>query len=229
VDRQETLARILDTGVVAVVRLRSPAGLLQVAAAVEAGGVVAIEFTMTTPGALDALAAATAAMGDRVVLGAGTVLDGATARAAIRAGARFLVAPTIAREMITAGRDGGVVVIPGAYTPTEILAAWELGADIVKVFPATGLGPGFIRDVLAPLPEVLLMPSGGVDVSTVGAFVEAGAAAISVGGRLVDPGAVARGDFDLITQRAGAFRAAVVAARNSRNEESGPDRRPAGS
>lgn len=220
-DRQETLARILDVGVVAVVRLRSPAGLLQVAAALEAGGVSAIEFTMTTPGALEALAETSAVLGDRVVLGAGTVLDGATARAVIRAGARFLVAPTTAREMIEAGRAGGVVVIPGAYTPTEILTAWELGGDLVKIFPATGLGPVFLRDVLTPLPEVRLMPSGGVDLSTVGAFVEAGAAAVAVGGHLVAPAAVARGDFGLILERARAFRAAVQEARSRGSGEDG--------
>jgi 2-dehydro-3-deoxyphosphogluconate aldolase/(4S)-4-hydroxy-2-oxoglutarate aldolase len=212
-DRQETLARILETGVVAVVRLSSPGALIKVAEAIEAGGVRAIEFTMTTPGAIDALAEASAALGDRAVLGAGTVLDGAAARAAIEAGARFLVAPTISHQMIEIGRRAGAVVIPGGYSPTEILAAWDLGADLVKVFPATGLGPGYFRDVLAPLPNVRLMPSGGVDLSNAGAFVEAGAQAVAVGSSLVDPSAVARGDFGVLTERARAFRDVVRDAR----------------
>lgn len=212
-DRQETLGRILETGVVAVVRLQSSERLGAIASAIEAGGVVAIEFTMTTPGALAALAEASRALGDRVVLGAGTVLDGATARTAVRAGAQFIVAPTASRETVEACRRAGVVVIPGAFTPTEILTAWGWGADLVKVFPAGTLGPGYFRDVLAPLPQIRLMPSGGVDLSTAGAFVAAGAAAISVGSSLVDPKVVATGDLGVLTERARAFRAIVADAR----------------
>lgn len=211
--RPETLARILDGGVVAVVRLRSADGLLQVARAIAAGGVSAIEFTMTTPGAIETLAKATAEMGDEVVLGAGTVLDGATARAAIQAGSRFVVAPTTSRETIEACHRYDAVAIPGAYTPTEILTAWELGADLVKVFPATSLGPRYFKDVLAPLPQIRLVPTGGVDVETAGPFIEAGAAAIAVGSNLVDPKAVAAGDWAVLTERARAFRAAVDGAR----------------
>jgi 2-dehydro-3-deoxyphosphogluconate aldolase/(4S)-4-hydroxy-2-oxoglutarate aldolase len=212
-DTHATLQRILDGGVVAVVRLRSSEHLLKVAEAVEAGGIGAIEFTMTTPGAIDTLAEATASMGDRVVLGAGTVLDGATARAAILAGARFIVAPTLSRETIETCRRYGVVVIPGAYTPTEILTAWEWGADLVKVFPATGLGPRYFKDVLAPLPQVRLVPTGGVDLETAGPFIAAGAAAVAVGSNLVDPKLVAAGDLAAITERARGFRAAVDRAR----------------
>jgi 2-dehydro-3-deoxyphosphogluconate aldolase / (4S)-4-hydroxy-2-oxoglutarate aldolase len=217
VDRQETLNRIVESGVIAVVRLPSPERLLDVAAAVEAGGVVAIEFTMTTPGALDALAEATAALGDRVVMGAGTVLDGDTARAAVLAGARFIVAPTLSRETIEASHEHSAVAIPGAFSPTEILTAWAWGADLVKVFPATGLGPAYLKDVLAPLPQVRLVPTGGLDLATAGAFVAAGAAAIGVGSALVDPRTVADGDLAGITERARAFRAAVDGARR------GPD------
>jgi 2-dehydro-3-deoxyphosphogluconate aldolase / (4S)-4-hydroxy-2-oxoglutarate aldolase len=217
VDRQGTLNRIVESGVIAVVRLPSPERLLDVVAAVEAGGVVAIEFTMTTPGALDALAEATAALGDRVVMGAGTVLDGDTARAAVLAGARFIVAPTLSRETIEASHEEGAVAIPGAFSPTEILTAWAWGADLVKVFPATGLGPAYLKDVLAPLPQVRLVPTGGVDLATAGAFVTAGAAAIGVGSALVDARTVADGDLAGITERARAFRAAVDDARR------GPD------
>lgn len=212
-DRLGTLERIVETGVVAVVRLPSSEGLLKVAEAIRAGGVVAIEFTMTTPGAIETLTRAAAEMGDDVVLGAGTVLDGATARAAILAGARFIVAPTLSRETIETCHRYGVVVIPGAYTPTEILTAWEWGADLVKVFPATGLGPRYLKDVLAPLPQVRLVPTGGVDLDTAGPFIKAGAAAVAVGSNLVDPQAVAAGDFERLTTTARAFRAAVDEAR----------------
>ena len=212
-DRLSTLGRITDTGVVAVVRLQSSERLLQVAEAIAAGGVVAIEFTMTTPGAIEALTRVSAEMGDRVVLGAGTVLDGPTARAAILAGARFIVSPTLKQETIETCHRHDVVVIPGAYTPTEILTAWEWGADLVKVFPATGLGPRYFRDILAPLPQVRLVPTGGVDLETAGPFIEAGAAAIAVGSNLVDPRAVVAGDFDALAEKARAFRTAVDAAR----------------
>ena len=212
-DRQETLRRILDSGVVAVVRLPSGGRLLDVAVAIEAGGLGVIEFTMTTPGATEAIAGVAAVMGDRVVIGAGTVLDGATARMAINAGARFIVAPTLSRETIEVCHRYGAVVIPGAYTPTEILTAWEWGADLVKVFPATSLGPRYFKDVLAPLPQVRLVPTGGVDLETAGSFIAAGAVAVAVGSNLVDPKLVAGGDFDAITKRAGAFRTVVDTAR----------------
>jgi 2-dehydro-3-deoxyphosphogluconate aldolase/(4S)-4-hydroxy-2-oxoglutarate aldolase len=214
-DRQETLGRILETGVIAVVRLQSSERLLDVARAIDAGGIRAIEFTMTTPGAIDTLVSAAAAMGDRIVLGAGTVLDGPTARAAILAGARFIVAPTLSRETIETCHRYGAVVIPGAYTPTEILTAWEWGADLVKVFPATGLGPRYFKDVLAPLPQVRLVPTGGVDLETVGSFIEAGAAAVAIGSNLVDPRVVAAGDLGALTEKAHAYRSAVDAARDA--------------
>jgi 2-dehydro-3-deoxyphosphogluconate aldolase/(4S)-4-hydroxy-2-oxoglutarate aldolase len=216
-DRQETLRRILDDGVVAVVRLPSGEQLLDVAVAIEAGGLGVIEFTMTTPGAAEAIAAASAAMGDRVVIGAGTVLDGVTARMAINAGARFIVAPTLSRETIEACHRYGAVAIPGAYTPTEILTAWEWGADLVKVFPATSLGPRYFKDVLAPLPQIRLVPTGGVDLETAGSFLAAGAVAVAVGSNLVDPKLVAAGDFDTLTERARGFRAVVDTARGVRS------------
>jgi 2-dehydro-3-deoxyphosphogluconate aldolase / (4S)-4-hydroxy-2-oxoglutarate aldolase len=216
-NRVVTLDRILQTGVVAIVRLPSSERLLQVAHAVADGGVMAIEFTMTTPGAIDTLARASEEMGDHVVLGAGTVLDAPTARAAILAGARFVVAPTLSRETIEICHRYDVVIIPGAYTPTEILTAWEWGADLVKVFPATGLGPRYFKDVLAPLPQVRLVPTGGVDLQTAGSFIEAGAAAIAVGSNLVDPREVAAGDLGAITENARAFRAAVDRARGPGN------------
>lgn len=214
-DRLATLDRILETGVVAVVRLQSSERLLQVAEAVAEGGVTAIEFTMTTPGAIDTLARASEEMDGRAILGAGTVLDAPTARAVILAGARFVVAPTLSRETIEICHRYDVAVIPGAYTPTEILTAWEWGADLVKVFPATGLGPHYFKDVLAPLPQVRLVPTGGVTLETAGPFIEAGAAAIAVGSNLVDPREVAAGGLATLTEKARGFRAAVDRARET--------------
>jgi len=212
-DRDATVARIRGGGVVAVVRLPTADGLVDVAAALAAGGVPAVEFTMTTPGALAAIEAAASRLGDDVVLGAGTVLDAATARMAARAGARFVVGPVLSRDVIEAAHEAGAAAIPGAFTPTEIHAAANWGADLVKVFPATGLGPRYLRDLLAPLPDLRLMPSGGVDLANAGAYIEAGAAAISVGSSLVDRVTVANGDMAELTRRAAAFRAAVEEAR----------------
>jgi 2-dehydro-3-deoxyphosphogluconate aldolase/(4S)-4-hydroxy-2-oxoglutarate aldolase len=210
-----TVARLVEGGIVAIVRLREPADLLRVAEAVRAGGITAIEFTMTTPGALEVLATATARLGQDVVLGAGTVLDPETARAAILAGARFVVAPTLSEATIRLCRRYDVPVIPGAFTPTEILRAHEAGAAIVKVFPATVLGPGYLRDVLAPLPQVRLLPTGGVDEETAGAFIKAGAVAVAVGSNLVDGATVARGDMETISRRAARLVEIVRAARGA--------------
>lgn len=210
----EDLGRIVGGGLVAIVRLDREAPLMAVAEALGAGGIDVIEVTMTTPGALDALREASASLRDRALLGAGTVLDSQTARAAILAGARFIVSPTLSGSVIKTCRRYSVVSIPGAYSPTEILAAWELGADLVKVFPAGGLGPQYIKDVLAPLPQVRLVPTGGVDLGNIRAFLEAGAAAVAVGGNLVSKSVVARGDFAALTETARQFRMAVDKARN---------------
>jgi 2-dehydro-3-deoxyphosphogluconate aldolase/(4S)-4-hydroxy-2-oxoglutarate aldolase len=169
---------------------------------------------MTTPGALDAIRDLTGAFGARVVLGAGTVLDAETARAAIAAGARFIVSPTLSEPVIETCRRHGVASIPGAYTPTEILAAWEMGADLVKVFPARSLGPQYIRDVLAPLPQVRLVPTGGVDLDNAAAFIAAGAAAVAIGGSLVDRASVAGGDLEVVRDRAAALVAVMATARD---------------
>src|SRR5690242_2811128 len=140
---------------------------------------------MTMPGALEGLAALSAARDADLVVGAGSVLDAETARLAILAGARFVMAPSFSRPVVEMCHRYDVVAAPGAYTPTEILAAWEAGADLVKVFPATTLGPGYVKDVRGPMPQVRLVPTGGVTVENVGAFIEAGATAVGVGGALV--------------------------------------------
>jgi len=209
----ETLARIARAGVIAIVRLAGEAGLLEVAEALVAGGIEALEYTVTTPGALRAVDEASARLRGRVLVGAGTVLDAATAAAAVHARAAFLVTPTLAVDVIHTGRRYGVPVFPGAMTPTEILAAWEAGADAVKVFPASALGPDYIRQVRAPLPQVRLLPTGGISAANAADYLRAGAFAVGVGGRLVDPAAVAERRFDLLTQRAAELVQAVRGGR----------------
>ncbi len=209
----EDLAAIVECGVIAIVRLRAGGDLVGVARALRDGGIRAIEFTMTTPGALDALEGARREMGDDVLLGAGTVLDPETARLAILAGARFVVAPAVNLETIELCRRYSVLAVPGAFTPTEILSAWQSGADLVKVFPAGSLGPQYIRDVHAPLPHVRLLPTGGVNLENAGRFIEAGAAALAVGGNLVDPGDMSSQRWEAIAGKAHAYVAAVAAAR----------------
>lgn len=211
--RGEIQARILKTGVIAIVRLDSADELGQVADAILKGGIDIIEFTMTTPGALDILAISTARFGEGVILGAGTVLDAETARAAILAGARFIVAPNLCRQTVSLCQRYGAVSIPGVLTPTEIVAALDAGADLIKVFPASLGGPEYIKAVLSPLPQALLVPTGGVEVENAGDFMRAGAAALAAGGSLVSKKRVAAGDFAGITDVARRLTSEVQAAR----------------
>lgn len=211
--RDEHIQQIEEGGVIAIVRFDRSEDLVQVARAVRAGGVRAIEFTMTTPNALQIIQQATREFGPDVLLGAGTVLDPETARAAILAGAEFVVAPTLDPATIEVCRRYSKVVIPGAFTPTEILTAWECGADFVKVFPAEFGGPGYFKAILAPLPQVKLIPVGGVSLETTGDFIKAGAAAVAVGSNLVKKSAIAAGRFDELTELARGFVAAVKQAR----------------
>jgi 2-dehydro-3-deoxyphosphogluconate aldolase/(4S)-4-hydroxy-2-oxoglutarate aldolase len=206
------LDRIIDCGVVAVLRADSSAELLDVAGALREGGVVAIEVTMTTPGALKVIEEATAKMKDSII-GVGTVLDPETARAAILAGAEYIVSPTLHLGVIELAKRYGKIVMPGAFTPTEILTAWQTGADVVKVFPASVGGPAYFKDVKGPLPQVRLMPTGGVDLTTTGAFIKAGACAVGAGSAMVDKKAVTAGKFDVITETARKFVEEVRKAR----------------
>src|SRR5256714_11662957 len=200
--KESQLRRVLDCGIVAVVRSPDSQQLVEVARALVEGGVTVLEITMTVPNALDVLGRVRQSLGDRILLGAGTVLDPETARAALLAGAGYLVAPTLNLDVIRLGRRYDKVVVPGAFTPTEVLAAWEAGADIVKVFPAEVVGPAFFRALRGPLPQVKLMPTGGVDLNTAADYLKAGAVCLGVGGQLVDPKAVAAGDFPRVTQLA---------------------------
>jgi 2-dehydro-3-deoxyphosphogluconate aldolase/(4S)-4-hydroxy-2-oxoglutarate aldolase len=206
------LNRLLAGRIVAIVRLDTAGETVAVARALKAGGIDCIEFTMTTPGALETVAAAVKEFGDEVLLGVGTVLDPETARAAILAGAQFVVTPSLKVETIELCRRYGRPIAAGALTPTEILTAWEAGADLVKVFPADAMGPNYIRAVLAPLPQVRLVPTGGISAANAADYMRAGAAALGAGGKLVDKAAIARGDFATLTAEARALVAAVQEA-----------------
>jgi 2-dehydro-3-deoxyphosphogluconate aldolase/(4S)-4-hydroxy-2-oxoglutarate aldolase len=197
--REHDLQRVLNCGIVAVVRFTDPTPLVNVVRALVAGGVTVAEVTLTVPDALEVIRTAKRELGDQVLLGAGTVLDPETARAAILAGAEFIVAPTLNLEVVRLCGRYDKLVMPGAFTPTEVLTAWEAGADIVKVFPADVVGPGFFKALRGPLPQVKLMPTGGVDLTTAAEFLKAGAVCLGVGGQLVDATAVATGDFARIT------------------------------
>lgn len=213
-DKQKNLARLVESGVVAVVRVPDAGQLIRLAEALEKGGVTNIEFTMTTPGALKMMEEAAATFGDRILLGAGTVLDGETARSAILAGAEYVVGPNLNLDMIRMCRRYDKIVVPGALTPTEVLAAWEAGADLVKIFPVSAVGgPGYVKGLLAPLPQVKLLPTGGVDATNAAEFIRAGAVAIGVGGKLVDKKLIAEGRFDVITENARQLLRAVAGAR----------------
>lgn len=211
--KEEQIRLISESGVIAIVRFDRSEELVEVARAVCAGGVRAIEFTMTTPNALDIIAQAVREFGDEVLLGAGTVLDAETARAAILAGAEFIVAPTLNPKVIEVAHRYSKTVIPGAFTPTEILTAWEYGADFVKVFPAEFGGPAYIKAVRAPLPQVRLIPVGGVSLETVEDFIRAGCAAVAVGSNLVKKSAIAAHNFAELTELARQFVEAVSRAR----------------
>lgn len=209
-DRTALRERALAGRLVAIVRLRGPAPLVEIADALIDGGIAALEFTLTTPGALDAVERCRARWGDAAVIGAGTVLDAEQARRALERGAQFLVSPGFDAAVIDAAHAGGALAMPGALTPTEIVAAWRTGADVVKVFPARQFGPSYIADVLAPLPDIPLMPTGGVDAANAAAYLRAGAVAVAAGGTLIDVDAAARGDWAAITARARALADAVA-------------------
>jgi len=193
--RETQLARVLQTGIVAI--LRAPQGdmLADAAEALLAGGVDAIEVTFTVPRAHEVLARVADRLGHRIVLGAGTVLDAETARLAILSGAEFIVGPTVNLEVIELCRRYDKLVFPGAFTPTEVLHAWQAGADIVKIFPSDCVGPGYLKALRGPLPQVRLMPTGGVNLQTAADFLRAGACALGIGGALVEPAALAEKNF----------------------------------
>jgi 2-dehydro-3-deoxyphosphogluconate aldolase/(4S)-4-hydroxy-2-oxoglutarate aldolase len=205
VNKTEKLDLIRETGTIAIMRAQSSAQLIAAADAIKAGGVRVIEVTMTTPGALEIIAQASKKYGDQVLFGAGSVLDAETARTAILAGAGFVVAPTLSLEVIALCNRYSTPVVPGCYTPTEMLTAWEAGADMVKLFPASVGGPALVKAILAPLPQLEIVPVGGVDLDTAAEFIRAGSAALGVGSSLVNQKLLDAGDMGELTRRAAAF------------------------
>ena len=211
--RLDTVNILESCGVVAVIRLHDSSKLRTVVQALAAGGVKALEVTMTVPRAIELIGEIAPTLPPDFVIGAGTVVDPDTAHAAILAGARFIVGPVLRPAVIDLCHRYDTAVMPGCFSPTEILTAWEAGADVVKVFPATALGPSYFKDLRGPLPHLKLMPTGGVSLENAGDWIRAGAVAIGVGTALVDVKLVAAGDFAAITERARRFVDAVRAAR----------------
>jgi 2-dehydro-3-deoxyphosphogluconate aldolase/(4S)-4-hydroxy-2-oxoglutarate aldolase len=211
--RTEITAAIEQLGVVAIIRLQDPHAVHGVVQALAEGGVRALEVTMTVPRAIELIAELAPTLPDGFLLGAGTLIDAATTRRAITAGAQFIVSPVFRPDVISAGHEMDVPVMPGCFTATEILNAWEAGADIVKVFPATSVGPSYLKDIRGPLPHVKLMPTGGVSIDNVGDWLKAGAVAVGVGSALLDAKAIAAGSYGVIADNARRMIANVREAR----------------
>lgn len=211
--RHEVIGRLADAGVVAILRGLDPDDVVPVARAAVEGGIRVVEVTADSPGAMDAIETVASDLGDDALVGAGTVLDAETARAALLAGAEFVVSPSLHRDVIEVCNRYGVPVIPGIATPTEAVSAYEAGADLVKLFPASALGPEYLAAFDGPLSQIPVVPTGGIDADNAGAFVEAGAVAVGAGSSIVDAEAVTRGDYDAVRKRARALVEAVEAAR----------------
>ena len=200
--RDEALKIILESKIIAVIRMSDSRKLFRVVEAVRQGGIRAVEITMTIPGAIDIIRTMAAERPEGALLGAGTVLDARSADAVIEAGADFVVSPVLDLDMVRACRTNDRFVAPGAFSPTEILTAWKNGADVVKVFPATSLGPKFFKDIRGPLPHIRLMPTGGVSVQNAKDFIEAGACCVAIGTALLDPRTIELGEWELLTRKA---------------------------
>lgn len=213
-EKRDVFNRMITEGLIPVIRVSSAKEAIDVADAIKEGGGTLIEITMSVQGAIDAIKELTQKYKDEIIMGAGTILDAETGRAALLAGAQFIVSPTLNLDLIQLAHRYSAVVIPGAMTPTEILTAWNAGADMVKVFPAAQLGgPEYLKALRGPLPQILLAPTGGVNLQNAGAFVKAGATALGVGGELVDKKAVKEKKFNIITENTRAFLKAIREAR----------------
>jgi len=218
--KEQVRERVLEVGIVPVVRATSAKKALAAAEAVAAGGITIVELTMTVPGALDAIAELVKRAGKEVVIGAGTVLDAQTAQKCFDVGAQFLVSPGFDLETVKAARVAGKLIMAGALTPTEVIMAWKAGADFVKVFPASAVGgPSYLKALRGPLPQVPLVPTGGVNLNTAADFLRAGAAALGIGGELVSPSALESGNTTPITEAAKKYLAIV---RQTREEQAQP-------
>ena len=215
-EKREVFNRMVSEGLIPVIRVSSAGEAIDVAHAIKEGGVTLIEITMSVPGAIDAIKELTKKYKDDIIMGAGTILDPETGRAALLAGAQFIVTPALNLELIQLAHRYSAVIVPGAMTPTEILTAWNAGADMVKVFPAAQLGgPEYIKALRGPLPQILYVPTGGVNLQNAGAFIKAGSTALGVGGELVDKKAVKEKKFNVITDNTRAFLKAIREARGA--------------
>ncbi|MCA9014602.1 MAG: bifunctional 4-hydroxy-2-oxoglutarate aldolase/2-dehydro-3-deoxy-phosphogluconate aldolase [Planctomycetaceae bacterium] len=211
--RHTDFSQVIDRGAVAIIRAQSGELLVDVSKAIYAGGLDVIEVTFTVPGVLDILAQVKRELGDKILLGAGTVLDPETARAAILAGAEFIVTPTVNTDVIELCNRYDKLIMTGAFTPTEVLTAWEAGADIIKVFPAFVGGPEYLKALHGPLPQIPLMPTGGVDLETLPAYLNAGACAVGLGSSLVTKQMVESGDLDGIQKLTAEYMRQIAALR----------------
>jgi 2-dehydro-3-deoxyphosphogluconate aldolase / (4S)-4-hydroxy-2-oxoglutarate aldolase len=211
----KALKTILENKAVAVIRMNDSAKLIKVAEAIYKGGVQSVEITMTVPGALKIIEEASRTLGDHVNIGVGSVLNKQTANEAINAGAKYVVSPVFKPEIVQEAKKHDIPVMPGAFSPTEILTAFEAGADVVKVFPADIVGMAFFKGVLAPMPHLKLMPTGGVSLTNAGDWIKAGACAVGVGSALLDKKAIAEENYSLLTQNA----VKLIASINNANEK----------
>jgi 2-dehydro-3-deoxyphosphogluconate aldolase / (4S)-4-hydroxy-2-oxoglutarate aldolase len=212
-NKEQIIDRLLNPGVVAIIRADSSEQLIDASKALIDGGISAIEITMTTPNAMKVLADVRRAFGDKVLPGMGTVLDAATAEEALEAGARYIITPVLKPEVIAFCNKRGALIFSGCYTPTEAQTAYELGSDFIKIFPADGLGPKYISAIRGPLPHLSIVPTGGVDVNTAGAFIKAGCVAVAAGSSLVSKDILKNRDWKKLSELAAAFVAAVAEAR----------------
>lgn len=200
--KEEVLSKITESGVVAVIRMKDPKKLAKVIEAIRQGGVTCIEITMTVPGAVEIIRTLSSTMPADVLIGAGTVTSAQAAEDVIAAGAKFVVSPILNVDVINVCKKHAVACMPGCYTPTEIFTAWSAGADVVKVFPATSLGPKYFKDVAGPFPNVKLMPTGGVTIDNVGEWIAAGAVAVGIGSDLLVKKAIDEEHYEVLTERA---------------------------
>lgn len=212
------LQSILDLGIVPIVRVPTADQAVEAIDAIRRGGIRVAEITMTVPGAVRVLETLTARFGDSMILGAGTVLDPETARTCLLAGAQFLVTPSLKPATIEVAKRYSKPIFPGALTPTEVLTAWEAGADAVKIFPVSNLGgPKYIKALKGPLPQIEMVPTGGVNLENIAEYFKAGASVVAVGSEMVDGASVKQGRFDVIEARAVQYAAAVSAARGAKS------------
>jgi 2-dehydro-3-deoxyphosphogluconate aldolase/(4S)-4-hydroxy-2-oxoglutarate aldolase len=200
--KEETIKSLINCGAIAVIRLADPDKLIKVAQSIYEGGVTGIEITMTIPDAINVIKKAANELGSYMDIGVGSVLDAVTAQKAIDAGAKYVVSPVFKKEIIATAHKNNIPVMPGAFTPTEIQTAYEAGADIIKIFPADIVGMAFFKGVLAPMPYLKLMPTGGVSLTNAGEWLKAGACAVGVGSALLDKKAISSGNYQVLTENA---------------------------